>query len=73
MTEDDKNLCNSEFKMKCIPGPRAALVQRGISKNVLEFSLSPSKGGYAFLVIKRDLPQLYDVLQQTRDSLTAKH
>lgn len=59
--------------MKCTPGPRAALVQRGISKNILEFSLSRSKGGYAYLTIKRGLPQLYDVLQRPMHSLITKH
>lgn len=55
--------------MKCTPGPRAALVQHGISKNVLEFPLSWRKGGYAYLTIKPGLPQFDNVLQQTMNSL----
>lgn len=59
--------------MKCTPGPRAAVVQRGRSENVVESSLSRSEGGYAYLTTKRGLPQLYDILQQTINSLLAKH
>lgn len=32
-----------------------------------------SKGGYAYFTIKRGLPRLCNVLQQTMNSLMAKH
>lgn len=45
---------------------------RHIKKKVLEFSLSQSKGGYAYFTIKHSLPQFYDVLQQTNEFSNGK-